>query len=206
MRKLSAALLGLTALLPGSAAAEFVFQPSAVHFAVGPALLENNIGTTLFLAGRVDLGTFTDRLVWDAGLHWWQKSETVSYTFGGFTSEVETSYRDIAVASGVKFLIPVQSVKWLPYARGGLALNFVNASASASSGGISTDVVSAGSTDLGVQLGGGVSYRYSPSFQIGSELMLNVTDADHILLGVTASFPFGAGGKASGKGSGKAKG
>jgi hypothetical protein len=202
MRKLALALLGLALLLPGSAAAEFRFQPSAVTLAVGPAILENDIGTTLFLAGRVDLGTFTDQLVWDAGLHWWQKSETVSYTYVGVTSEVETSYRDFAVSSGVKFLIPVQSQKWLPYARGGLALNFVDVSVSATSGSVSTGVISGGSTDLGVQLGGGVSYRYSPSFLIGSELMLNVTDADHVLLGVTASFPFGAGAKAGGKAKG----
>jgi opacity protein-like surface antigen len=193
MRKLSLALLGLALFLPGSAAAEFHFQPNAVTLSVGPAMLEGDVGTTFFLAGRVDLGTFTDRLVWDAGLHWWRKSETTSYTFFGQTSEFETSYRDLAFASGVKFLIPVQSARWLPYARGGLAMHFVDVSVSSTTAGATTAVASGSTTDLGVQLGGGASYRVNPSFLLGGELMMNVTDADHVLFGVTASFPFGSG-------------
>jgi hypothetical protein len=33
-------------------------------------MLDDGVGTTFFLASRVDLGTFTDRRTWDAGLHW----------------------------------------------------------------------------------------------------------------------------------------
>lgn len=194
MRVITSAVLGLALLVPGPAAAEFRFEPNAVTLGVGPAMLQDGIGTTFFLAGRVDLGTFTDRLVWDAGLHWWQKSETQSFTFFGQTSETETSYRDFAVSSGVKYLFPVTSERWLPYARGGLALNFVNVSVSSTTAGVPAGTVSAGDTDLGLYLGGGASYRYSPSFLIGAEASLNVTDADHFLLGLTASFPFGGSG------------
>jgi opacity protein-like surface antigen len=191
MRKLSSGLLGLALLVPTSVSAAFQFQPNAVTFGVGPAMLQDGIGTTFFLSGRVDLGTFTDQLVWDAGLHWWQKTETTSYAFFGETSEIKTSFRDLAVSSGVKFLIPVQSPQWLPYARGGLALNFVDVSVKTTTGATTTGSVSGGDSDLGAYLGGGVSYRYSPSFLIGAEGVLNVTDADHFLLGVMASFPFG---------------
>jgi len=196
MRKLPLAFLGSVLLLPASASAEFQFQPNSVTVSAGPAVLDGDMGTTFFLAGRVDLATFTDKLVWDAGFHWWKKSETTSYSIFGQTVESETSLRDLAFSSGVKFLIPVKSQEWLPYLRGGLAMHFVDVSVSASSGGTTTGVASGGTTDLGIHLGGGASYRVNPSFLLGGELNLNVTDADHFLFGLTASFPFGASGDA----------
>ena len=196
MRRLTFFLLILALFVPGSASAEFVFQPNAVTLGVGPAMLQNGIGTTFFLAGQVDLGSFADRVVWDAGFHWWKKTETESFSFFGTDSEISTRHRDFVVTSGVKYLFPVSSEQWLPYARGGLGLNFVDVSAETTSGGTSTGEVSVSSTDLGIYLGGGTSFRASPSFLIGAEGVFNVTDADHFLLGVTASFPFGQGASA----------
>jgi len=193
MRKLLLIALGLALLIPASASAEFRFEPNAVTLGVGPAMLQNDIGTTFYLAGRVDLGTFHDRVVWDAGLHWWQKSETASFSFFGENSEIKTTFRDLALTTGVKYLFPVSNQQWVPYARGGLGLNFVNASVETTTSTLSTDA-SAGDTDLGIYLGGGASYRYSPSLLFGLEGSFNVTDADHFLFGITASFPFGSSG------------
>jgi hypothetical protein len=178
--------------VPASADAEFRFDPNAATLSVGPAMLQDGIGTTFFLAGRVDLGSFHDRVVWDMGLHWWQKTETTSFSFFGETTATESRFRDLALTTGVKYLFPVGSPRWIPYARGGLGLNFVNVSVETTALGNTTEA-SAGDTDLGIYLGGGAAYRYSPSLLLGAEASFNVTDADHFLLGITASFPFGSG-------------
>src|SRR5262245_56744541 len=158
MRSLGFLAVSLIFLAPAQSSAEFQFQPSALTIEAGPAMLDNDFGTTLFLASRVDLGTFMPRLVWDAGLHWWQKSETTSYTFFGQTTETEARYRDIALTSGVKYMFAVKSTEWLPYARGGLGLNFVNVKVRETVGTTTTAEASGGDTDLGIYLGGGINY------------------------------------------------
>lgn len=194
MRWLLPTAFALALLIPVSASAEFQFQPNAVTVGVGPAMLQNDLGTTFFLSGRVDLGTFADRVVWDAGLHWWQKSESASFSFFGETSEVKSTFRDLAFTTGVKYLFAVKNPQWVPYVRGGLGLNFVKASVETTGGTTFSADGSASETDFGMYLGGGASYRYSSSLLFGVEGSFNVTDADHFLLGVTASFPFGSGG------------
>ena len=190
LRLLSALLVVL--LLAPVASAEYHSGPHVATVGVGPAFLDQTLGTGLYVSARFDLGTFNDKLGWDAGLHWWKKSETTSitaYDFSGqpiATSSVETSARDLALFSGVKFSFPVNSPKMFPYARGGLGLNFVDVSVE--SQGIS---VSGGDTDLGIYLGGGFDYLISSSMMIGGELIYHATDADHTLLGVTMSFPLG---------------
>ena len=76
-------------------------ERAAETLGVGPAMLQDGIGTTFFLASRVDLGTFTDDLVWEAGLHWWQKTETTEFDILGQTTRTEARYRDLALTSGV---------------------------------------------------------------------------------------------------------
>ena len=193
MRFLGFLAVSLIFFAPSPSSAEFQFQPSALTIEAGPAMLDNNVGTTLFLASRVDLGTFTPRLVWDAGLHWWQKSESTSFTFFGTTSETEVRYRDIALTSGVKYLFPVKSTEWLPFARGGLGLNFVNVKVRETVDNTTTAEASGGDTDLGIYLGGGINYRHSQSLLFGVEGTFNITDADHFLLGFGVQFPIGSG-------------
>jgi hypothetical protein len=196
MLRNAAVLLSLALLFPGAANSEFRFQPSSITVGAGPAKLDG-AGTTFFLSGRVDLATFTSDLVWDAGFHWWKKTDTATFAgFDGFglpiTSEIDTSYRDFAILSGVKYLFHVENEKILPYARGGLSLNFVDVSVETS--GMTTGAVSGGQTDLGLYLGGGASYRYSPSVLFGLEAAFNMTEADHFLFGFTVSFPLNRGG------------
>lgn len=193
MRLLGSLALALVLLVPVHAGAEFQFQPNAVTLEAGPAMLQDGIGTTFFLGGRFDLGTFTDRLVWDAGLHWWQKTESERITFFGETSETEARYRDIALTTGVKYLFPVESALWIPFARGGLGLNFVDVEVETIVDGVTMAEASAGDTDLGVYLGGGASYRASPTLLLGMEGVFNITDADHFLLGFGLTFPIGSG-------------
>lgn len=186
------ALLAVLLLAP-AARAEFPSGPHVGTLGIGPAFLDGGLGTGLYLAGRMNLGTVADHLVWDAGLHWWKKSESTNIAAGydvfGQPLDpviVETKARDLALYSGVKYEFPVNGPKVFPYARGGLGLNFVDVSVE--SQGIS---ISGGDTDLGIYLGGGVEYLVSPSLMIGGELVYHATDADHTLLGVTLSFPFG---------------
>lgn len=195
MRSSCLVALVLLFLAPGPAAAEFQFQPSAVTVGVGPAMLHDGIGTTVFLAARMDLGRFTEHLLWEAGLHWWQKTEVSQLSFFGETSRIEARYRDLALTSGVKYLFPVDSRQWIPYARGGLGLNFVDVAVETTSGSTILTRTSAGDTDFGVYLGAGTAYRQSSSLLLGMEGVFNVTDAGHFLLGFTASFPIGSGGR-----------
>lgn len=193
MRTFGALALALALLVPRGAAAEFRFQPDEVTLGLGPAMLQDGIGTTFFLAGRVDLGTFTDDLVWDAGLHWWRKTESATFDFFGTSSTTETRIRDLAVSSGVKYLFSIDHDRWVPYARGGLALNFVDVAVETTVSGTPTEAISASSSDMGAYIGGGATYRYSPTVSFGAEAVYNMTDADHFLLGFTASFLIGGG-------------
>lgn len=192
-----ACLLLVPLLTPAAADAEFRFNPNLATFAVGPAMLDSNAGTTFYLHGRVDLAEFTDRLIWDTGLHWWRKTESESYTFFGSTTQSEVHLRDFALTSGVKYLFPVSESSWFPYGRAGLGLNFVNVSFESTTDGVVTSAADAGDTDLGLYLGAGAHYRYSSSVLLGAEASANVTDADHFLLGFTVSFPFGGGNSSS---------
>ena len=183
MRRLAALSL-LLLLTPAPSKAEFVFNPNLVTIGLGPAFLDNDAGTTFYLGGRVDLATFAPGWGWDAGFHWWSKSE--DETVLGNT--VETSIRDFALKSGVKYSFTTSNPEWVPYARGGLAMNFF--SVEAESNGFSAD---ASDTELGIYVGGGIDYHYSDSMYFGAEAAAHFSDADFFLLGATVSFPFGSG-------------
>ena len=92
----------------------------------------------------------------------------------------------------MKYRFPVDSKQWIPFARGGLGLHFVNAKVQTTSGATTTVEASGGNTDLGIYLGGGINYRQSPSVLLGLEGIYNATDADHFLLGFAVTFPIGS--------------
>jgi hypothetical protein len=132
------------------------------------------------------MASFTEDWIWDAGFHWWKKSYDES--FGTVTAEF--SVRDFALTTGAKYLFHVSNETWVPYARAGLGMNFVNFSAEGT--GFFGGDYDVSQTDLGIYIGGGAHYIYSSSMWFGAEATANITDADHFLLGATVAFPFGS--------------
>ncbi len=142
-------------------------------------------GGTLGLGAFADLGTFAPNIRFSSHLGYWSKSEDGG---GG-----EASIRDISVGARVKYMFRVSSPKIQPFAGGGLGLHFFHAEVTVPDmdfGGFVVPGYTAedSSTELGLDLGGGVVTPLSPKTDLSGELWYTLSDVDQVAVKVGVAF------------------
>lgn len=142
-------------------------------------------GSTLGLGVVAELGTLGRNVALSSQLGYWSESE------GAFGTEA--TVRDISIGARVKYLFPVSSSKFQPYAGGGLGLHFFHSEVvvpDMDMGGFVVPGFTAedSATKLGFDLGGGTSMPLSPKTNLYGELWYTVADIDQLSMKVGVSF------------------
>lgn len=178
--------LALAAVIsvPASAQADIGFKGVGGQLGL-ISISEGDAGSTIGFGAFAELGTIMPNLALQAGVDFWSKSWDTG------NSDVEYSWRDIAIGAAVRYEFPINNPKLVPYAMGGLALHFFNAEVTSTNnffGDFSSD---ASSTDLGVDLGGGARYKMNDQFTLIGQILYRLADADVFAIMVGGSFALG---------------
>ena len=165
-----------------SAQSDFGFKRLGV--AVGFVSPEEMDGTVSF-GVLADLGTLSPRFGMEARIDRWSQSEEA---FGA-----EASVSDLAFGMRGKYLFPVNSTKIQPFAGAGLGVHVVNAEVSIPPMGGSPGMsVEDSSTELGLELGGGMTTQLSPRMDLRSELWYGfASDIDQFSMRVGMAWSLG---------------
>ena len=153
--------------------------------------ISDGVGSTINFGGVVNLGTIMPNLALVANVDFWTKG------FDTGISNTSSSVRDLSVAAGGRYYIPLSDGGITPYAAGGLALHFYNASSEGSftnpfTGQQESFDSSAGSTEFGIDAGGGVELPINESLDGFGEVILRINGGDlQILFNVGALFNTG---------------
>lgn len=155
--------------------------------------IEGNAGSALGFGLIVDLGTIIPNLGIQANIDFWNKT----FDNGSFgNNEVKAKWRDIAIAVNSQYFFPLSNTAFRPFASGGLALHMFKASTEgvpeSNFGGQSFGGdVSATSSGIGFDIGGGALFNMSPRMDLLGELKYRVGEADHLSIKVGALFKLG---------------
>lgn len=112
-----------------------------------------------------DWGTLAPNIHLVSHLDRWSKSENLA--LGG-----EASVRDVALSMRGKYMIPVSSARWQPFAGAGLGMHFLKAAVEVPG----FAPVEDSSTKLGVDLGGGFATPLSPKANLQAEMWYGIVD------------------------------
>lgn len=141
------------------------------------------LGTTFSLGVFADHGTVTPHVSLESRLDYWSQSEEF---FG-----TSTSVRDVALGARAKYTFVTSNPKVRPFVGAGLGLHFLKSEIIPPPFGPSTAEVS--STELGVDLGGGVSTPLNPRTDLLGETWFGIVDgANSFALRAGVSFKLGS--------------
>ena len=141
-----------------------------------------DLATTIGFGAVVDLGTVVPRVMLEAYLGYWSKSEE---EFG-----IEASVRDLAVGTHAKYLFDVPSTKIRPFAGGGISVHFVSAEVVIPDQNVMGIIIpgssaSDSSTKLGLDLGGEFYAPMTPNMNFVTEIWAGiVSDVNQLALKV----------------------
>ena len=158
-----------------SAQSDFGFKKLGV--AVGFVDPEGLDGT-VSIGGLADLGTIAPKFGLEAHADYWSQSEEA---FGA-----EASVSDFQIGMRGKYLFPVNNPKIQPFAGTGLGIHFVSAEVSIPTfPGEPGMSVEDSSTELGLELGGGMHTNLGPSTDLRTEMWFGFgSDVDQFNLRV----------------------
>ena len=143
------------------------------------------LGTTFSLGVFADHGTVTPNINIESRLDYWGQSESF---FGG-----ETSVRDIALGVRGKYNFETSNPKLRPFLGAGLGMHFFKVEVTAPPPFGPGTVEEASSTELGFDLGGGISTPLSPKTDLLGETWFGIVDGPNTFsLRAGVSFKLGA--------------
>lgn len=174
MKKFAVALftLALCTLAVQNASAQSDIGLKGVGARIGLVDVED-LDSTFGFEVVADLGTFTPVVGWDARLSYWGYKEDL----GGFG---EASLRDVALTSHANYLFSTSNQQITPFVGGGLGMHFISAKveipAQDLGGGliIPAQSYSDGSTELGIDIGGGLAFHASPQLDFVGEIWYGI--------------------------------
>jgi len=148
-----------------------------------------NVGGTLGFGAFADLGILSTRFHLSPQISYWSKSEDA---FG-----VSASVSDISFAARGKYMFPVSSRSFQPYAGGGLGIHFVTAKVTIDDqiiGGFFIPGMSASDTQskIGLDMGGGFVAPLSAKTDLTGDLWYTfVSDVSHLSMTLGLAFKLG---------------
>lgn len=145
------------------------------------------IGTTFGLGIFADHGTITPHVSLESHLDYWSQSDQY---FGA-----ESSVRDIALGVRGKYNFETSNPKIRPFLGAGLGVHFFKVEATILSPfpGVPALTTEASATELGVDLGGGVSTPLSPRTDLLGETWFGIVDGpDSFMLRAGISYKLGS--------------
>lgn len=144
-----------------------------------------NLGTTFSLGLFADHGTITPRISLESRLDYWGQSDAY---FG-----TETSLRDIALGARAKYNFVVSNPKVRPFVGAGLGLHFIKAEVTIPPQfGFPGSTVEASTTEVGLDIGGGVTTPLSPRTDLLGETWFGIVDgANSFMVRAGLSFKLG---------------
>ncbi len=158
---------------------------------VGFVNISGGAGSTIDFGGLVNLGTLMPNLSLIANVDFWTKS------FDTGISNSSTSLRDLSIAAGGRYYIPLSGSKVKPYGAGGLAVHLYNVSSEGTftnpfTGQQETIDTSGGTTEFGIDAGGGLELELSPTVDGFGEVVFRINGGDfQLMLNVGALFNTG---------------
>lgn len=127
------------------------------------------LGTTFGIGVFADHGTLTPNINLESRIDYWGQSESF---FG-----TETSFRDIALGVRGKYNFETSNPKLRPFLGAGLGLHLLKAEVTIPPQfGFPGSTVEASSTEVGVDLGGGISTPLSPKTDLLGETWFGIVD------------------------------
>jgi opacity protein-like surface antigen len=166
-----------------NAMAESNFGLQKLGVAVGFVSPEDLDGT-ISIGALADLGTLSPKFGMEAHLDRWSQSEEA---FG-----TEASVSDLTLGMRGKYLFPVSNPKIQPFAGAGLGIHFLHAEVSVPAmGPIPGMSVDDSSTELGLELGGGMTTNLSPRTDLRTELWYGFSDVDQFSMRVGMAWQLG---------------
>ena len=147
---------------------------------VSPEDIDGTVGFGAF----ADLGTVSPRFGMEAHLDRWSYSEE---EFG-----MEASVSDLTLGMRGKYLFPVSNPKIQPFAGAGLGIHFLSAEVSMPPTGPFPGMsMEESSTDLGFELGGGMSTSLGSRTNLLTELWYGFSDIDQFSMRVGMAWQLG---------------
>jgi opacity protein-like surface antigen len=145
-----------------------------------------NLGTTFSLGVFADHGTITPHISLESRLDYWSQSDQFLGT--------ETAIRDVALGVRGKYNFETSNPKIRPFLGAGLGVHFLKAEVTIPPfGGFPALTTEASSTELGVDLGGGVSTPLSPKTDLLGESWFGIVDgANSFMLRAGISYKLGS--------------
>ena len=149
---------------------------------VSPEDIDGTVGFGAF----ADLGTVSPRFGMEAHLDRWSYSEEEE-EFG-----TEASVSDLTLGMRGKYLFPVSNPKIQPFAGAGLGIHFLSAEVSMPPTGPFPGMsMEESSTDLGFELGGGMSTSLGSRTSLLTELWYGFSDIDQFSMRVGMAWQLG---------------
>lgn len=144
------------------------------------------LGTTFSIGIFADHGTVTPAISIESRLDYWGQSDQFLGT--------ETSIRDIALGVRGKYNFVISNPKIRPFVGAGLGMHFIKVEvAIPPQFGFPGSTVEASSTELGLDLGGGISTPLSPKTDLLGETWFGIVDgANSFSLRAGLSFKLGS--------------
>ena len=144
-----------------------------------------NLGSTFSLGVFADHGTVAPNISIESRLDYWSQSDQFPGT--------ETSLRDIAVGVRGKYNFETSNPKIRPFVGAGLGVHFLKLEATVPPPFGPGTTVETSSTELGVDLGGGISTPLSPRTDLLGETWFGIVDgANSFTLRAGLSFKLGS--------------
>ncbi len=175
----------LVALSASLASAESHFGLARLGGAVGyvsPENLDGTVGLGVF----ADLGRVTPEIGLEARMDYWSESQEAFMA--------KASMRDIALGVRGKYYFPVSSPKIRPFAGLGLGLHMLHSEVTIQDPGFGLPDMTAddSSTELGLDLGGGIAVPLTPRTDLVAETWYGiVSDASQFSLRLGLSYGVG---------------
>ena len=143
------------------------------------------LGTTFSLGVFADHGTVTPNISLESRLDYWGQSDAY---FG-----TETSFRDIALGVRGKYNFETSNPKLRPFLGAGLGLHFFKSEVTVPPPFGPGTVAEGSATELGVDLGGGISTPLSPKANLLGETWFGIVDGPNTFaLRAGVSFKLGS--------------
>lgn len=143
--------------------------------------------TSVELGGVVGLGTLMPNLQLEGNLDFWRKSQS--------SGDITAAFTDISFGGTVNYFVDINNPNLRPFGSAGLAFHILHSSVDAPTQTFNGITVGGGSssdskTRLGLNIGGGVAYRVSPTLDLIGKLKYHlVSDINQLTITVGASVP-----------------
>jgi hypothetical protein len=179
--------MALSAIIATSAVAESDLGLKDLGVAVG-FVSPDGFDGTFSIGAFVDHGTITPNIGLESRIDYWGQSESA---FGA-----EASVRDIAIGARGKYYFEIDNPKIRPFAGTGLGVHFIKAEVTVQPPfgfpTIPAITTEASSTELGLDLGGGLAAAVGDRADLFTELWYSVvSDVDQFALRVGLGYQLG---------------